>query len=260
MTTDCAGIERYLEPYADEELGPSEVALVETHLASCPLCQDQVAQHRRFRQLLRRQPREQASPEFRARVRRAIGRRARVRALAPWIGGAVAAAVIAAVVGGASLSSAPPPIVRELVAKHLTYAQIEVPAELSAGDPGVVRDWFHARLGVWVTVPDYAPAGIHLLGGRIADAGGRRAAYLLYEKGRTLMSVFAVPGERFAPARTRTVRYGEFDYFTADLGGLHTIFWSEGGTVFGLVSALDTDALLECAGRLRHLRGEERRA
>src|SRR5712692_7315447 len=172
---DCREMHPYLEPYADGELGVSELAAVEAHLTACLACRDRVAEHRRFRQLLRRQPREAASPELRARVVRGVRASAVRQALRPWLLAPVAAAVLMALVVGTRLRvpglgpTPMPPLVTELVGKHISYSQIDSPVEFASVDGGVVRDWFRERLGVRVTVPDYTPAGIRLLGGRIAD-------------------------------------------------------------------------------------------
>jgi anti-sigma factor RsiW len=263
---DCAEIQAYLEPYADDELGVSERSAVEAHLTGCAACREHVAERRRFRQLLRRQPREAASPELRARVRLAVRRRAIRRAAAPWIAAVMAAVVVLAVGVGATRQLLPwsgraaPSIVTELVGKHITYSQIDSPVELAAVEGDVVSEWFQKRLGVRVPVPDHTPAGIRLLGGRIADAGGHKAAYLFYEKGRTLMSVFVVPGGRLPSEHARTVSYRGSEYLSAEVSGLKTVFWTDGDTVFGLISMLDTGALLECADRLRAERALEQRA
>lgn len=262
MSTDCAEIRAYLEPYADGELGVDGVASVESHLAECAACAEQVAQHRRFRQLLRRQPQETATPELRARVVRAVRREERRRA-APWLAGSIAAAAALALVVGLRMLaswSGPPARVAELVEKHLAFSRIDLPVEFASTDGAALRDWFRDRLRVAVTVPDYTPAGIRLIGGRIADAGGRPAAYLFYEKGRTLMSVFMVPGDVFSPGRARAVAYRGATYYAAELAGQRAVFWSERGASFGLISTLDEDALLECADRLRTQRAEEPRA
>lgn len=258
---DCAEIRPYLEPYADGELGVDAVVAMDSHLAECAGCREQVARQRRFRELLRRQPQETAAPELRARVAGAVRREAR-RRVTPWMAGAAAAAALLALVVGlrALAPSSPPAAVAELVAKHVAFSRIDSPVEFAATDGAVVRDWFRERLRVGVTVPDYTPAGIRLLGGRIADTDGRPAAYLLYEKGRTLMSVFMVPGEVFAPGRARTLSYHGATYYEVELAGQRAVFWSDRDASFGLISALDEAALLECAARLRALRAEEPRA
>ena len=263
---DCREIAPYIEPYGDGELGLPERAAVEAHLAGCLACQEGVAQHRRFRDLLRRQPKEGAPPELRARVTRSIRRRASWQALRHWGAVPLAAATLIAVVAWAGIhgigswsSSRASSLVTDLVSKHTTYAQIEAPVEFASANGADVRDWFRQRLGVRVTVPDYAPAGIRLLGGRIADTGGHKTAYLLYEKGHTLMSVFMVTGGQLTPAGTASTTYRGFEYHTADVAGQHGVFWAVGQRVFGVVSSLDAESLLECADRLRAARGEEQR-
>lgn len=263
---DCREISPYVEPYGDGELGLPERAALEAHLAACLACQERVDRHRRFRQLLRQQPREAAPPELRARITRRIRWTAGRHALRRWAGVPLAAAVLIAVVTWAGLhgmdpwsTSRPSSVIADLVSKHTTYAQIEAPVEFASANGSEVRDWFRQRLGLRVTVPDYAPAGIRLLGGRIADTEGHKTAYLLYEKGHTLMSVFMVTGERLTAAGTVTTRYRGFAYHTADVAGQHGVFWAEDQKVFGVISSLDYESLLECADRLRAARAEEQR-
>lgn len=264
---DCREMSPYLEPYGDGELDMSERAAVEAHLGECLACQEQVAHHRRFRHLLRRQPRETAPPELRARAVQAIRaaalrRRERLHRLLP-----VAAGILLVFSAGwlgrgylAGWSLPAPALVTELVGKHVAYSQIDSPVELATADGRIVTDWFRERLGLRVTVPDYSPAGIRLLGGRIADTRGRKTAYVLYEKGHTLMSIFMVPGARFMADRTSPVTYRGATYYTAELEGQRAVLWHDGRAVFGLVSALEYDGLLECADRLRSQRAEEQHA
>ncbi len=264
---DCREIAPYVEPYGDGELGLPERAAVEAHLAECLACQERVDRHRRFRQLLRQQPREVASPELRARITRSVRWSAGRRAFRRWgVAPLAAAAVLIALVtwagvhGGGPWSTARPSLlVADLVRKHMAYSQIEAPVEFASADGPEVRDWFRRRLGLRVTVPDYTPAGIRLLGGRIADTGGRKTAYLLYEKGHTLMSVFMVTGEPLSPAGTVTTSYRGFAYYTADVAGQHGVFWAEDQKVFAAISSLDYESLFECADRLRAARAEEQR-
>ncbi|PYM79385.1 MAG: hypothetical protein DME09_21430 [Candidatus Rokuibacteriota bacterium] len=263
---DCREIAPYVEPYGDGELGPAERAAVEAHLTGCRACQERVARYGQFRHLLRRQPREAAPPELRARVTRSIRRSAGWHALRRWAVAPLAAAMLIALVTWAGVhgvgpwsTSRPSSLIADLVSKHATYAQIEAPVEFASANSSEVRDWFRRRLGVRVTVPDYAPAGIRLLGGRIADTDGHKTAYLLYEKGHTLMSVFMVTGERLTPAGTASMTYRGFAYHTADVAAQHGVFWAENQKVFAVISSLDYESLLECADRLRMDRGEDQR-
>lgn len=261
---DCREIAPYLEPYGDGGLDMDERLAVEAHLAGCLACQEQISQHRRFRFLLRRQPRESAPPELRARVVRRIRATAAAHAMRRRVIPVAAGLLLALagawagrshLVGG---TSQPPGLVADLVATHVAYSQVATPEEMASDDAPLLAGWFRERLGLRVTVPDYSPAGIHLLGGRIAEIRGRPAAYLLYEKGHILMSVFMVPGVRFAPDGTRAVAYRGATYYTTEVNGQRAVVWADGERLFELVSALDYDGLLECADRLRSARASER--
>jgi anti-sigma factor RsiW len=126
------------------------------------------------------------------------------------------------------------------------------PAELTSDDPSEIAAWFRQRAGLHMVVPDYSSAGIRLVGARLADAHERGAAYLLYEKGHVIMSVFMLPLNGKAPALggTRIAHRGH-EYRRYEQKGYRTVFWTDGRAVYGLISMLDYDALLECADRLR---------
>ena len=256
----CREFESRLHPFVDGELDVAETLAAEAHAAECPGCRGRVAGERRFRQLLRRQPRESAPPEFRTMLRARLRRSARVAAIRPWLmvpAAAAAAALVWAVLPGASPSAT---LVGNLVDKHIAYAQIEQPAEFVSTDRVAVETWFRQRAGLRVTVADFSPAGIRLAGARIAEAGERKAAHVLYEKGRTLLSVFTVPvaGREGELSGTR-VAYRGRDYLTQERKGYRTVSWTEGQVVFGLVSMLDYDSIFQCADTLRTERSRQAR-
>jgi mycothiol system anti-sigma-R factor len=255
---NCAEVRARLHAYVDGELTVSEITDVDGHCLECPQCAALVQAEREFRRLLRRQPREGASPELRARIVRRVRREAMVATGRRWLPLPAVAAAAAVIVLMLWPARTPPPLVADLVDKHIAYAQLERPAELASTDPREVTEWFQARAGMRVTVPDYSPAGIHLAGARLAAAQERKAAYLLYEKGRTLLSVFMVPvSGREATLPGRRVSYRDHDYVTYEQKGFRTVSWSDGRIVYGLVSMLDYDALLECADRLRAERAQQ---
>jgi anti-sigma factor (TIGR02949 family) len=281
---NCLEFRARLGPYVDGELSAADIAAAEAHCAACPDCARALDAEREFRALLRRQPREPAPPELRARIVAEVRRRSRrsVRAVR-WLvpAGALAAVLVAAALllpgrqsaDRVSNPCAPvsnpcakgfaqrPPLlpgrqsadlVAALVEKHIGSAQLDRPAELASADRDEVAAWFRQRAALRVIVPDYSASGIRLVGARLAEAGERRAAHLLYEKGRTLLSVFMVPvsGRDVRLEGTR-LSYRGGEYVTHEHKGYRTVAWTDGYTLFGLVSALDYDALLECADRLR---------
>ncbi len=256
----CEEFRARLSPYADGEVGVDETLAADAHAARCGRCEALVARERQFRQLLRRQPRESARPELRARILAECRREVRRARLRPWLWAPPLAAAAALAVAALLPATRPaPPVVGQLVAVHLAYAELERPAEFASTDRAEVEEWFHQRARLRVIVPDYSSAGIRLVGGRIAEVRERRAAYLLYEKGHTLLSVFMLPVPAGDLRLTGTRRSsGGFEYYTEERNGLRTVSWTEGESLFGLVSMLDYDALFECADRLRAERASQR--
>jgi mycothiol system anti-sigma-R factor len=257
---NCGDVRAKLHAYVDGELPVGETTDVDSHCVECRDCAALARAEREFRQLLRRQPREAAPPELRARIVHRMRRASIVAQGRRWLLPPVVAAAAAVVVMLLLPARTPPPLVADLVDKHIAYAQIERPAELASTDPREVAEWFRSRAGMRVTVPDYSPAGIHLAGARLAEAHERKAAYLLYEKGRTLLSVFMVPvSASDATLPGRHIVYRDHDYVAYEQKGFRTVSWTDGQTIYGLVSMLDYDALLECADRLRAERARQTR-
>jgi mycothiol system anti-sigma-R factor len=252
---NCSEFGARLHPYVDGELSVGETAAADAHVATCATCAALVRREQALRELLRRQPREAAPPELRSRVtatvRHEAGRKLARRAA--WVVVPAVAAVLAVIVA-ASLPTwrQPMPLVAALVDKHIAYAQLERPAELASGNRAEIVQWFSERASMRVTVPDYSASGIRLIGARLADADERRAAYLLYEKGHTLLSVFMVlrPAGSLQLAGT-PVSYRGHEYRRDERKGYRAVMWTDGQAVFGLISSLDDEALLECADRLR---------
>ena len=259
---NCWEFGAHLDPYVDGELGVSETLVADAHATECARCRHLAEGAREFRQLLRRQPRETAPPEFRARIVARVRRSSRVSAMRPWllVPATAAAMVLIAVLVGSRLFAPEPEVVAQLVDKHIAYAQLESPAEFASTDQRAVRDWFARQAGLRVTVPDYSPAGIRLVGARIADVDERRAAYVLYEKGHTLLSIFVAPARaESGDLRGTRVAYRGHEYVTREQKGYRTVSWRDGQAVFGLVSMLDYETLLECADRLRAERSAQTR-
>jgi mycothiol system anti-sigma-R factor len=250
---NCLELDTRVHPYVDGELSVDEMAAADAHVATCARCATLVMNERAFRRLLRQQPREAAPAELRARVVSAVRREARTPVRrAAWLGVPALVAAAAMLLAVLPVWQRPMPLVTDLVDKHIAYAQLERPAELASRDPEEIAEWFRQRAGMRVIVPDYSPSGIQLVGARLAESHERRAAYLLYEKGRTLLSVFMVPLPDASSRLAGTpVSYRGHEYLREERKGYHTVTWTDGGVVFGLVSSLDYEALLECADRLR---------
>ncbi len=262
---NCREFDARLHAFVDGELDAGPMADAEVHVSNCPDCHGRADGEHRFRHLLRQQPKEAAPAALRTRMV-SLARRERTRKqVRVWLGTpalAAAVLVLAFVLIARSLPTGDreAELVASLVDKHLAYAQLEGPAEFSSTERPAVAAWFRQRTGLRVPVPDLSPAGIQLVGARIAEADQHKVAYLLYEKGHVLMSVFMVPEVgRHAPPAGRPMRFRGQEYLAQERQGLRTISWRDGQTLFSLVSTLDYNALLECAEQLRAERAREAR-
>lgn len=249
----CVEFRARLHPYVDGELSVHETVAADAHVAGCGPCGVLGDDERRLHTLLRRQPRDIVPAEFRAALRLRLRREPSRGAKRSWQTVVSAAAAAAAMVAVLVLPTRhDPPVIAELVDKHSAYAQVDQPAELVSSNPADIADWFRQRAALHVTVPDYSPAHIRLVGGRLAEAYERPAAYLFYEKGRTLLSVFTVGlPEAGAGMQGSPISYRGDIYVRYERSGFRAVSWVEGRTLFGLVSRLDYDALLECADTLK---------
>jgi mycothiol system anti-sigma-R factor len=258
----CQELHAHLPAYVDGELGVVETLGAGAHLAECPRCHLLAEGERRFRELLRRQPRETAPAELRARILVRCRQEAQRAAIRPWVApvlATAAAAMLIAVFAVGQPGFHSTPLAGDLVAQHIAYAQIERPAEYATADRADLEAWLRQRAGFQAPVPDYSAAGIRLVGARIAGIRGRKAAYVLYEKGHTLLSVFMLPAPDDAELAGPRVSYRGQEYFAQERKGYRTVWWTDGPAVFGLVSMLDYDALFECADRLREERARQSR-
>lgn len=256
----CQEVRAYLEAYLDRELPVKETLEVDAHLAFCMQCQWIHAKEREFRALLRTKVRQEPAPatlasQIRERIRR-LDRQSRWRPV--WQGLRWAAAPLALAAGLLlvwALGYGPQPakpepvlaVVEELVTKHVTYSQVEAPAEVASSDRLQLAGWFRDRVRFEVPVPDFSPSGIRLVGGRLSDLGDRPVAHLFYEKGRQLISLYAFPRRDLPLPATGWTEVDGDRYYLTQVRGHEVILWGRGETLFGLVSLLPEDELLDCA-------------
>lgn len=248
----CHEFACFLDPYVDSELGVDATAAATAHAEACDPCRHALERRRQWRQLLRRQPREPVPPELRERIVARVRGTSRPARLARWAVVPAVAAVLALVV--VSLPARPAPIVEQLVDTHIGYSRTEWAAEFRSTDRAAIEAWFRERLRLRVAVPDLSAAGIRLVGARVTAARERAAAYIVYEKGRTPLSVFVVPlaGQSSdLSVSGRRMLYRGQAYAGEEHKGHRIVSWSDGGRLFALVSTLDYEVLLECADRLR---------
>ncbi len=257
-------IPRYLHAYCDGELEASRMLDVEAHLESCPSCREAVEAELAFREGLRAKiPREPVPPHLaerlRARVAEEQGRPPRPARVSLWgrrvWSLAFAAAIAVLALGGAlgyliAQSASTPrvhPLVMGVVSEHMKFAPLENPAELPSQNAEQVALWVEQRTGHSVRVPDYSASGIRLLGGRVTALGGRSAAYIVYEKGRNIISLFSFPEYEASLSGLKEMqRYGR-TFLTGEYQMRRVVLWENGKMMYALVSDVGWDELFKCA-------------
>jgi anti-sigma factor RsiW len=242
-----------LGAHLDGELDVERGLAANEHLAFCMPCQWAYAQERELRTLVRTGLRRDRAPaglaeRIRVALREAEGERVRPVARR-WLRWTLPVAAVLLLAAGIGLwgTPAPAPVVSELVTKHIVYSRLEAPAEIVSTSQEAVSGWFRGRVRFEVPVPDFTPSGIHLVGARLSDLSDRQVAYLLYEKGRSLVSLFAFPRKGLVLPTQGWVRAGDAEFYVSELRGTEVVLWTQGELAYALVSSLDRASLLECA-------------
>jgi anti-sigma factor RsiW len=247
----CREVVPALDAYLDGELGPVSSERVRRHLERCPACAERRQGRMALIAAIRAEvPHHRLSPEGRARIVRAIRRRASqpTRPMAGW-GQWTALAASALLVFGAGwmLSSTQrqsggEPLETEVVSGHIRALMLDHLTDVASSDHHTVKPWFNGKLDFSPPVPDLASDGFPLLGGRLDYLGGRAVAALAYGRRQHLIDVFlwpTGPGEREVAARSSS-RHG--------YGLVH---WSRGGMNYWAVSDLNLAELLQFVALLQ---------
>lgn len=254
---DCCDLERLLPAYVDGEFASGESAEVESHLASCDRCRDEVAALLEFRSFLQSKAGEVqlvAPAALRERICADMAReRARDQVRRFSIYSAVAAGLVAVASAGYVMApterDSPEAMVLDAVEKHVRALPIEIRPTSS---PAEVESWFRDKVDFRVRAPTFrSPAAARLVGARLANVRDREAAYLVYgtedTDRRTTLLVF--PGEIEMPDGRRA-RVGEREVVMANQRGYNVALWQQRGIVYSLVSDLDERDILQLVSQM----------
>lgn len=104
------------------------------------------------------------------------------------------------------------------------------PVEFKTDEHQDLTAWLSGRVGRPLALPDLAPYGYTLLGGRLLSTAEGAAALLLYEDGK---------GQRLSFYVRPSTRYPDGEHGVRDEQGLSTQYWFRNGYGFAVVGSKD---------------------
>lgn len=233
----CREVETLVTPYVDGEASPAERAVVDAHLAGCPLCRQRAAAETSARETVRSLLCRPCAPEhLRERCRAAAhGLPTRTRSTGRTLASILLAAVLILIVGGVLMYSlaglSPTVLAAQLTLDHVTCFAVH-----DAGGTVDVRaseEQYARRHGVTIRLPQPS-AGLQLVGVRQCYCAEGAAAHVMYRLNGIPVSLYMIAESNRERAST-------------DVFGHDSVMWSKQGKTYVLVSRGPRETLEQLA-------------
>ncbi len=246
---DCKEFNVMLDAYVDSEFDAFTMARMETHVQTCPACQQRLREQMQLRAAIKT-----AAPYFKApaSLRQSMHAQLRKAGKTPeksrgldylntWRWPTVSAVVTSVVLFSTSLMlvlntpSADDLLAREVIGGHVRSLMAEHLTDVRSTDQHTVKPWFIGQLDFAPPVRDFSAQGFVLMGGRLDYVNNRKVAALVYQYRKHAINLFIWPtgGERTANLHER-----EWQGYTADA-------WTQAGMQFWAVSDINATELNE---------------
>lgn len=233
----------------DGELDAANTLAIETHLKSCGGCRAEMDRIQSVRDRLAAAAlREPAPDALRRKIDAMIDAEAGAAPVAlfaltasergmaahvfnrRWGSGALTGALAATL----ALAVAVPQLTRsgtedQLIQSHVRSLMVGHVVDIPTSNRHVVKPWFNGKVDFAPSVPDLAPQGFSLVGGRLDYIDDHEVAAIVYRRGGHTINLFVRPeGALSSPIG-----------FTHRRNGYTVIRWSAGGLDHWAVSDLD---------------------
>ncbi len=251
---ECRDIERLAELSLDGEIDANDKADLEAHLAKCPGCKNSVSGRSWYQAQLRAKLQStsdniQLPDDLRARIATQIHHEAHTSGRVPWrrlVPVSVAAAALLLVIWSPQSEATLDP--EDPVRRHTKNLPPEVRAR---GSEREVHRFFEKNLKYRVAVPrpQTPRSNVRLVGARLSNIANQDAAYVMYDHRGARISLFAYPKpKRFGtPPGFEERRVHGQPLLVGQHRGYNVVTWSQGQTVYSLVSDVDASELIDLA-------------
>jgi anti-sigma factor RsiW len=129
------------------------------------------------------------------------------------------------------------------IAYAVYMPEVRHPVEVDASQQQHLVQWLSKRLDRPLKVPNLAPSGYELVGGRLLPGDGGARAQFMFQNGageRVTLYIGAVDGSRTKGSQETAFRY-------ASEGGVSTFYWVDQGFGYALSGKLPRQGLLQLA-------------
>ncbi|MBS0365349.1 MAG: anti-sigma factor [Proteobacteria bacterium] len=235
----CAEILR-TQAWLDGELEGPPAQAAARHTESCAECQAFISSVADLSDALRKRVDPPRAPAgLRERVVRQIDVSGAVTPLVPrrrfWQGAAAGSAITALAAGVFALFVALPQpagrLAQAVTDAHTQAMMSDRNIEVVSSSHHTVKPWFAGRVAVSPPVTDFAQQGFTLLGGRVDEIDGVRAAVVVYRHGAHQVDLYVWEATGRRPGG-EAVRHGYV-----------SVFWRRGDLDFAAVSDVNEDEL-----------------
>lgn len=228
------------QAYLDGELEGVAAAEAEHHIEGCAECQALSSDIADLSDLLRREATKYSAPQsLKARIR-SEQKPATFAAQRPpmrrsfWFGAAGGAGITAMAAAFAGLMILPPSaatLADSVVGAHTDALKSGKTIQVASSSHHTVKPWFAGRVPISPPVADFPQDGFTLIGGRVDEIAGQRAAVVVYRHGKHLIDLF-VWADSGSPLPADVTRHG-----------YHSAFWKKADLDFAAVSDTDSGEL-----------------